>query len=255
MPMLTTFFGWNRRASDALSSRLPHARVNPRDEYARTVARVMNAQPTPAVVADVGGGKSCPFAGLRDAGKDIRIVAVDISADELAGNVDVDEKRVANITRELPFGDGEVDLVVSSSVLEHLKDVEPLVVESHRVLRDGGHSIHLFPGKFAPFAIANQFLPDGVAEKALRMVYPGSEGILGFEAHYDRCYVSAMRTLHERAGFDIADLRVSYYQSNYFAIFLPAFVLSAGYELIVRALGTKDLAAYVLMTARKRPAG
>jgi ubiquinone/menaquinone biosynthesis C-methylase UbiE len=248
---LSSFIGWNRRASAFLEVRLPHVRVNPRERYVQRVADVMNARPDPVLVADVGGGKSCPFARLRDPAKRIRIVGVDVSGDELSHNEDVDEKRVSDITHELPFGSEEVDLVVSSSVLEHLEDTRVFVAESHRVLKHGGYAIHLFPSKFAPFAVANQILPHRVSKRVLRVIFPDSEGILGFQAYYDRCHASAMRSLHERAGFEIVDLQVTYYQSEYFSVFFPAYVLSAAYELLVCAMRVKSLAAYVLLVARK----
>ena len=49
-------------------------------------------------------------------------------------------------------------------------------------------------------------------------------------------------------------MRVSYYQSEYFDFFVPFFLLSALYELIVRALGLRDLGAVALVVARRRDA-
>lgn len=251
MGALDSFIGLNRRASRFLEGRLPQARHDPRDVYAETVARHMNSRPDPVLVADVGGGKSCPFAALRDPRKQIRIVAVDVSAEELAANADVDEKRVADITRTLPLADGEADLVVSSSVLEHLRDTEAFVVQSRRALKPGGYAVHLFPSRFAPFAVANQLLPRSVSNRLLRASFPDSEGILGFPAHYDRCYLSAMRSLHERHGFEVLEASVGYYQSDYVALLAPAYVLSALYELLLYSLDLKNLAANVLLVARK----
>ena len=107
------------------------------------------------VVVDVGGGKSCPFAKRIDSAARARIVDVDISEEELKHNDDVDEKRIADITRGLPFEPWEADLIVSRSVLEHLKDLEAFVAGSKPALRKGGYFIHVFPCKFAPFALIN----------------------------------------------------------------------------------------------------
>lgn len=49
---------------------------------------------------------------------------------------------------QLPFADGEFDLVVSHEVFEHIADVESAVKEHRRVLKSGGLAyinIHLFP--------------------------------------------------------------------------------------------------------------
>jgi SAM-dependent methyltransferase len=203
------------------------------------------------LVVDVGGGKSCPFAANRDPSRGTRIVAVYISLEELEQNLDVDEKRIADIMRELPFKDGEVDLLVSRSVLEHLEDIERFLENSSRVLKQGGHIIHMFPSKYAPFALINQLLPNSIARRLLFSIYPDAKGIAGFPASYDRCYYSAIVSLLAKHGFELVDVDLSYYQSHYFAFFLPLFLLSAFYETAVHALGAKNLCAYILLVARK----
>ena len=78
----------------------------------------MNSRPN-QIIVDVGGGKSCTFAQYRDPTQKARIIVGDVSQEELDYNIDVDEKKVANIARGLPFETEEVDLIVSRFVLEH----------------------------------------------------------------------------------------------------------------------------------------
>lgn len=249
--LLRAFMAANRRLAQAIERRLPQAREDLQAAYRRAIEERMNAHQGQLVV-DVGGGRRCHFADLRDPALGTRIVAVDISAEELEHNWDVDEKRVADVQRELPFEDGEVDLIVSRSVLEHLEDVEAFVRESARVLKSGGYAIHMLPSKFSPHSIANQLLPRSLSKRAVHFFVPGSEGRLGFPAYYDRCYPAALRRLLERHGFAVEELRPDYYQSDYYDSFLPAYLLSAAYELAVRALRLENLAASLLVVARKR---
>jgi SAM-dependent methyltransferase len=52
----------------------------------------------------------------------------------------------------LPYEDNTFDVVFSTSVLEHAKNQEVYFTEIHRVLKVGGVSMHLFPGKwFLPY--------------------------------------------------------------------------------------------------------
>jgi SAM-dependent methyltransferase len=249
--MLRRFFDSNRRASAWLEARLPQAREDLFETYEHTVARYMNARQG-QLVADVGGGKNCPFARLRDASNGSRIVAVDISADEISQNRDVDEARVADIMRRLPFAPGEVDLVVSRSVLEHLTDLEAFVAASKGVLKSGGYFIHLVPSRYAPFAVINRAIPKQLSKRIVYFLHPQTVGICGFPAFYDRCYHSALVGLLGAYGFTVEETKVSYYQSRYFNFFLPAYALSSLYELAVRATGQRDLGAYVLIVARKQ---
>lgn len=177
---------------------------------------------------------------------------MDISEAELAENEDVDEKRVADVGRTMPFCPEEVDMVVSRSVLEHLPDVESFVDNAAGVLKRGGYFVHVFPSKFAPYAVANQLLPHSLSKALLRTLAPGSEGRLGFRAYYDKTYPAVFRSVLTRRGFDILELKVSYYQSDYFAFFVPLYIASALYELVVDVLEVENLAAMILVTAQKR---
>jgi len=248
--MLRRFIDANRRLSRRIEPWLPQAREDLFGVYENVVARYMNERPH-QLIADVGGGKSCPFARYRYAGSGTRIVAVDVAEDEIRENHDVDETRVADIMHELPFGDGEVDLVVSRSVLEHLTDLEAFVAAAHRVLKAGGYSIHLLPSRNAPFAAINRALPPRLSRRILYFLQPQVAGICGFPAFYDHCSDSALTKVFSRQGFEVVERRISYYQSRYFDFLVPLFVLSAAYEMLVRAVGARDLAAYVMIVARK----
>jgi SAM-dependent methyltransferase len=246
------FVSANKRVSYRIERHLPQRRLDIQAMYDQTVATRMARLPSRAVVVDVGAGKECTFARSRKRDAEVRVIGVDRSSDELAENRDVDEKRVADVTLGLPFETGEVDMVVSRSVIEHLRDSESFVREASRVLKPGGYCIHLFASKFAPFAIANRMLPAKVATKLLDTMHPECAGKLGFESHYDKTYVSGMRALLIRNGFEVENVLVSYYQSGYYNFFLPLYLLSAIYELLVQALRAENLAAKVMIVAKKR---
>lgn len=245
------FLKVNRELCRRLERFLPQARSDLFGLYDRRVAERMNSRPG-QVVVDVGGGKSCSFVKHKAPSLDARIIAVDVSGEEMRDNPDVDEKRVADVTGGLPFGDGEVDMVVSKSVLEHLEDVEGFVAHSARVLKRGGYFIHLFPSKWALFAILNQMLPRRVSTPLLHSCVPESGGICGFPAFYHKCYYSGLKPLLERNGFQVAEVHVSYYQSKYFDFCFPLFVASALCEMLLQAIGSKNLCAYTLVVARRK---
>jgi SAM-dependent methyltransferase len=214
------------------------------------VATHVNALPSGSIVVDIGSGKECRFARYRRPGGGVRVVGVDVSADELARNKDVDEKRVADVAGGVPFGEAEVDLIASHAVLEHLHDTEAFIADSARVLTGGGYAIHLFASKFSPFALLNSLLPPPVSKRLLEFFHPESRG-LGFRAHYDRTYPSAISSLLRKHGFEVVASEVSYYQSNYYNFFLPLYLLSVVYEVVVYAVGAENLAAKVMIVARK----
>lgn len=247
---------WNRRVCWALTPHLPQARHDLaylNRVYDRLLADVVDG-PTPSLIIDVGAGKETRFARVRPPVSQARVVGVDVAEEELARNDDVDEKLVVDAGQGLPFADGSVDVVTSNAFLEHVPDVEAFVRHSARVLRPGGRWIHLFTSKYAPFAVVNQLLPARVGDRVLDVLFPKQreEGTIGFRAHYDRCYASALGKLLDRHGFDVDAIHASYSQSYYFNFLVPAFLASAAYEAVVERLGALDLAAYLLVDARRR---
>ncbi len=70
-----------------------------------------------------------------------RYVRTYYSPSQAAGSVRPDGARREDVT-DLSFGDGSVDLIVSSDVLEHVPDLQRAFAETARVLKPGG--VHLF---------------------------------------------------------------------------------------------------------------
>ena len=161
--LLTRFLELNRRFSRRYDSR-----VESTDRfYRRYDTKVIDAaralQPGSAIV-DLGGGRHCPFADEVDRSNGTRIIAVDISKDELEANETVDKAVVANVAEGLPFDDGEVSLLVSRTLLEHVKGVPAAVSHIGRVMAPGGRTIHLIPCRNALFAIAARIIPWRIAK-------------------------------------------------------------------------------------------
>jgi SAM-dependent methyltransferase len=63
------------------------------------------------------------------------------------GTDDTTDQRIERATFRLPFDDNAFDLIVSTSVLEHVLDLEPVLAEIARVTDRGGVTLHAFPSK------------------------------------------------------------------------------------------------------------
>src|SRR5579859_488847 len=248
--MLRSIIKRNQAWSARLERRLPQAKDDPLKVYDRTVVKCASRLKAPVIV-DVGGGKRCTFAPLIDKGTCARIIAVDVSEEELRHNTDVDDKRVADAAQGLPFADAEVDLIASRLVLEHVADVEAFVAHSARVLRKGGYSIHLMPGRFALFAIAARILPFNFAKSVVHVLRPQTVGVIEFPVFYDKCYYTALHETFTRQGYEKVRVLPFYYSSDYYDAFFPAYCLSALYEMVVRKLRLRNLAGYILVVAQR----
>lgn len=254
MSFAARFIAANRRLSRAAEDLLPQSfRRHLHTLYKYEVAERIDRRPH-QVVLDIGGGKSCPFVQFLDEPLRHTIIAVDADEAELRRNFDLGDKLVADAAApHLPFRDGSADLIVSRSVVEHLCDNRAFFANCARILRPGGALIHTFPCRFAPFALLNQILPNRVTRRLIALFHPQWQDECGFPARYDRCWFSGMRRLLETCGFENPRFTFRYYQSIYFDFFFPLYLVMLSYDLIVFALGLRNLACAMLVIA-ERPA-
>lgn len=251
MSLVRRFIRANQAFCARLEQVLPTAKGHTFRQYPPAVAEAIAAHDLRTIV-DVGGGKTCAFAELTPKDWQGRIVSLDIAPEELLHNHSVDLRMVSDVTRGLPVRDGAVDMITSRSVLEHLADLEAFVAGAARAVRPGGFFIHWVPNKFAPFAMVNAMLPNRLAKPLLHYLDPATKGICGFPVVYDRCYPGAMQQVFERHGFEVLEIRPSYFQSRYYAFFAPFFLLSTVYEGLCQLVGLRTLCAHYLIVARHR---
>lgn len=248
--MIRKFININSKICSAIEKHLPQAKFRIFEFYIKTIGEKIELLKNNSSVLDVGAGKNCLFAKYKN--KNFKLIGIDISDDELMHNIELDEKIMADITKEIPLPTNSIDLVVSRSVLEHLSDLENFIKQTKNVLKPGGYTIHLLPSKFAIFALINQLLPAKISKAVINSFYPESLGICGFPAYYNRCYYSAIEELYKNNGFEVESIKTSYFQSQYFRFFMPFYLISALYESLVYKLNLKNLAAYLLIIARKK---
>lgn len=252
LALVVRFFDLNTKLSCALERRLGIESDKPLWEcFHRTVSECVRTLPDGATLVDLGGGRRCEYAAVVPHDRAVRLVAVDISADELAHNEDADEKVVADVAEGLPFADGEVDLVVSRVLFEHIDGVASAIAHIARVLKPGGRTIHFMPGRYALFAIAARVLPFEPLLRLLHAIRPETVGRVEFNVHYDHTEPVAIRRLFVDAGFRNITVEWTSAQADYFKPISPLYLFVALYERLVRALGLSRLAAYLIVSGER----
>jgi ubiquinone/menaquinone biosynthesis C-methylase UbiE len=235
----------NRRLYQQVRPHFSHTRDSVSGDYPKVVGRFAAGG---RAIVDVGGGARCAFATECPG---CPIVAIDISASELEKNRDVSDRRVGDVTQQIPLSDNSSDIVASRYVLEHLQGVERFVQEAYRVLKPGGVFITLFPNKCAPFSLINRALPVSVARQLGYALKDKGRDYGIFPAYYEYCSPGSFRRLLESQGFAPVDVRVSYSQAGYFNFFLPLAVAFLCYEWVVSRFNLAGLSAHVLVCAHK----
>lgn len=245
---LRRFLQANRRLS---------ARFDRRDDarlyagYDAYVGQALSALPPGAVVADVGGGRNCSFAEVLPDDRALTVVAIDVSAQELSANSTADRTMLADVSRNIPFADAEVDLLVSRTLLEHVPDVEGAAREMARVLKPGAQTIHLLPCRYALFAIVARVVPFALAKHILHLSIPESKGVVEFDVFYDRGHPRALEEVFAAAGFREVSVECTWDQTDYFQPLFPAFLLVLAYQRLAALLRLRALASYAIVRAER----
>lgn len=199
-------------------------------------------------VLDVGSGWHPAIPpSARPAG--CTYVGLDISARELerAGEV-YDELIVADITSIDTAPVARFDLVLSRFLLEHVAPIDAALESMRLALKPGGHLVSLVPGRFAPFAVANQIIPAAATRRLLKRTAYRDPTLL-FPAIYDRCWQSALVEL--LAGWSSARVE-PLYTSAYYLRFSRLFQsMYLGVEEMLIRLGRPNLASHYVVTATR----
>lgn len=241
------FFQWNKRLADRFWEKHGYSDRRLFAYYTSAVGKCLSPG---MLVYDVGGGDTCCYAHRRKDVGNFRVIGLDITDKRLKTNPDVDGYLVSDITKEVPIPYGRIDMLTSSSVLEHLVRQQDFIDEAKKALKPGAYFIHVFPSKFALFAIANQLLSNRLAKKLLYALYPHLRESNGFRAYYNKTYYSAFTKLLKENGFEIVDVKCNYYQSDYFGFFLPLYALSLFWDTLMHLLHLKNMASQICVTAR-----
>ena len=205
----------------------------------------------PQVVVDIGAGKHWHQhpAIKRLAG--FRLIGVDVDPAEMSHNDALDERVTSDVTKSIDLPPGCADVVTVRSGVEHFRDNAAFLRNLHALLRPGGRALLVFPGRYAPFVLINRMLPARAARALLHLLVPGSDGILGFKAHYHRTSYGQFTSIAEQAGFKVVRCSCSFYSSVYFRFFVPLYVLSLVLDHLRHMIAIKDLASFYLFVLEK----
>ncbi|MGH7054474.1 MAG: class I SAM-dependent methyltransferase [Stellaceae bacterium] len=240
------------RVESALPSRFTRSLLHAHE--LRAAAEIVSRTP-PTRVLDIGGGRNSPFIDFLPARELCTVIALDILQTQIGANKSADLKIVGDVCGAVPLRDGSVEVVVTRSVLEHLRDPRAAVREIHRVLTARGVCIHVFPARFSPFPVLNRIIPDKIAHRLLFAFFPEWSGHCGFPAFYRYCDAPAMAKIHTEAGLVVRSVECRHYQSIYFKFFVPLYLLSLGYDLMMYWLNWPLLACQILLAAEKHASG
>ena len=222
--LLRRFININITASTAINKLLPR-RVR-EDGNRFFIERII---PTCAsegsLIYDLGGGSRPCISLERKKALGLTIVGLDISREELAAAPAGIYDRVIEADLTTFQGEGDGDVVICQSVMEHVRDSTGAIRAISSCLKPGGRAYIFAPCRNAIFARLNLILPQTVKTQLLFRFFPEkAKGHDGFPAHYDQCTPSEIEHIARLNGLHMERMEL-FWMSSYFTVFVPAFIL------------------------------
>ncbi len=237
------FVAANRALGNACERRFPRFFGFPsyQDELRKRIAT--NLAERSGDVLEIGGIDR-PFLSKNDG---YRYVGMDI--EDKPRCYDVYDRFVVQSVED-PI-DGKYDVVMSITLLEHVRNNDASILNIFEALRPGCETHHYVPGKGHPYALALRLVGPEWQKRLIRILRPKAAAVTGYPTFFHRCTSEDMANLFEGIGFE--DVQVTnYYRANdYFAFFFPAFVAVTAFENICKALDWTYFASVFVITGRK----
>jgi len=159
-----------------------------------------------------------------------------------------DDFLVQSIEEPIPR---EYDLIISVTLLEHVRDNHASLRSCFGALTPGGAVMHYLPSRYHPYSLILRAIGPRLQKKLIDRLHPEARAVAGYPAFFHLCSPRQMRRALQEIGY--ANIRVlpSYRAAGYFTFLAPVYVLVLAYENLCRALGLQELCSGFVVVAEK----
>lgn len=193
-------------------------------------AVIAAVRPTSRVL-DLGCGRNAPMLTWTNSTCAIRL-GIDPVAQPTANVV-----MLRGSADSIPLRDGSMDLVISQSVLEHLKTPDRAFREVARVLTSGGRWLILTPNFYDYASLIAWVIPDRF-HAAIVQRTEGRAPEDTFPTYYKANTPAELRRLARDAGLTVARLELQGQWPSYLGFHLIPFLIGSVYARLVMAFDT-----------------
>lgn len=242
--LIKKIVNWNRQISKNLTQKYPSffgggsypQKINEEIHKALTTLK-------PKTILEIGGIDR----PLLKKSEHYQYIGVDIEYQENCNKV-YDTFITQSVEEALPI---TTDLILSFTLMEHVKDNTATVQNMYAALQANGKTIHYMPSKWHPYSIALRLVGPVLQKKLIAILRPEAVDVTGYPAYFNHCSPSSMEKLFKRSGFIDIQVTAFYRASDYFAFFVPFFILVAFYENICKALNFRGACSGFVICAKK----
>lgn len=144
-----------------------------------------------------------------------------------------------------------VQLVFSTTLLEHVKDNKKSLLNIYNALSENGLTYHYVPSKNHPYSLALRLVGPKLQKILIKHLRPHAADVTGYPAFFNLCTPLQMKNEMVKIGFKNVNVTAYYKATDYFSFFVPAYLLVAFFENIFKFFGVSVLASGFIIAAEK----
>lgn len=243
--MIRWFVSLNRKVCQGMQSRFPNFFDDPSCIGAMTDnIRDVLERDHPKVILEVGGVDR----PLLPRSNEYTFCGVDI--DNRPECIELyDQFVVQSVEDPMPI---KADMILSVTLLEHVPNNAKAARSMFLSLNPGGTTHHYVPCKWHPYAICLRIVGPKAQRRLIKVLRPAAVEVSGYPAFFNYCTPLAMKHLFEKSGFVDVKVQPFYRATDYFAFFIPAFLVVAAFENFCRWLRLSTFSSGFVISARKK---
>ncbi len=143
------------------------------------------------------------------------------------------------------------NLIISTSLLEHVKNNTLSFTQMFNAINKNGHIIHYTPSKYHPYSLILRLISSNLQRKLIKILRPWATETTGYPAYFNKCSPVEMEKLLQISGFQQIEIIPFYRANNYFRFFFPAYIIVTLWENICKIFQWKQLCSGFIIVARK----
>ena len=142
-------------------------------------------------------------------------------------------------------------LIYSITLLEHVPNNRAALQSMYESLENSGLMLHYIPSKFHPYALILRLIGPKLQRLLIRWTRPDAVDVSGYPAFWNYCSPTQMFNLCRDIGFAKIEIRNYYRANDYFAFFVPFFLLVSFFENICKYLNLNIFSSGFILIAEK----
>ena len=144
------------------------------------------------------------------------------------------------------------DMIISKTLLEHLPNNEKSLLTIYNGLNHDGVTMHYVPNKYHFYSVILRIIGPKLQKILIHHLRPEAETVTGFPAFFDNCSPNQMKKLLQNIGFKDIKIKTYFRATDYFAFFVPIFIIVATIENFFKYFGLNTFSSGMIFIAKKK---